>query len=249
MRALLFISLITSFKLHAQVSRSPAIVSGKCDLNIPTIIKQAGTEKLFSRTITQQVAIDSEDGVGCSALPKNRYPDSVYIDRAQKMMSEAFAHSLDNYQVQCSTYFKFVKSLADNQFTCGIPEIVTIKLNGFGCEKKISTDSQKEVYTAFTYADITYKEVGQIVTERPIEVVQKEQCKKVNECMNEAEESEMANLKKLAAVACKGDITPVATANSPKMESDNSFDGRRKAKAETEDTKVHTPEESGSIGR
>lgn len=63
--------------------------------------------------------------------------------------------------------------------------------------------------------------------------VQKEQCKEVKKCMNSAEEEEMEELKSLEAVACSNTLSAVTT-KTPGPVVDKNFDGKRKAKPNTE---------------
>lgn len=78
----------------------------------------------------------------------------------------------------------------------------------------------------------TYKviEAGkEVVKEKSIEEVQKEQCKEVRKCMFSAMEEEMEELKSLEAVACNNTLTAVTT-RTPGIVIDKNFDGKRKAK-------------------
>lgn len=78
----------------------------------------------------------------------------------------------------------------------------------------------------------TYKvmEAGiEVVKEKTIEEVQKEQCKEVKKCMFSAMEEEMDELKSLEAVACSNTLTAITT-KTPGAVIDKNFDGRRKAK-------------------
>lgn len=69
----------------------------------------------------------------------------------------------------------------------------------------------------------------EVVKEKAIEDVQKEQCKEVRKCMNSAMEEEMDELKSLEAVACNNTLTAVTT-KTPGPVVDKNFDGKRKAK-------------------
>jgi hypothetical protein len=78
----------------------------------------------------------------------------------------------------------------------------------------------------------TYKVVEggkEVVKEKTIEEVQKEQCKEVKKCMFSAMEEEMDELKSLEAVACSNTLTAVTT-KTPGAVIDKNFDGKRKAK-------------------
>jgi hypothetical protein len=78
----------------------------------------------------------------------------------------------------------------------------------------------------------TYKviEAGkEVVKEKSIEEVQKEQCKEVRKCMFSAMEEEMEELKSLEAIACNNTLTAVTT-RTPGIVIDKNFDGKRKAK-------------------
>lgn len=63
--------------------------------------------------------------------------------------------------------------------------------------------------------------------------VLKEQCKEVRKCMNSAEEEEMEELKSLEAVACNNTLNAVTT-KTPGPVIDKNFDGKRKAKPESD---------------
>lgn len=69
----------------------------------------------------------------------------------------------------------------------------------------------------------------EVVKEKTIEEVQKEQCKEVKKCMFSAMEEEMDELKSLEAVACSNTLTAITT-KTPGVVVDKNFDGKRKAK-------------------
>lgn len=69
----------------------------------------------------------------------------------------------------------------------------------------------------------------EVVKEKTIEEVQKEQCKEVKKCMFSAMEEEMEELKSLEAVACSNTLTAITT-KTPGAIVDKNFDGTRKAK-------------------
>ncbi len=77
----------------------------------------------------------------------------------------------------------------------------------------------------------------QVVKEKPIAQVQKEQCIEVRKCMNSALDGEMEELKSLEAVACSNTLNPVTT-KTPGNIIDKNYDGKRKAKAESEPESV-----------
>lgn len=52
---------------------------------------------------------------------------------------------------------------------------------------------------------------------RPVIEIHQEQCKRVRQCMNSAEDSEIPDLKKLEALVCHGNLIPVTT-SIPKLE-------------------------------
>lgn len=54
-------------------------------------------------------------------------------------------------------------------------------------------------------------------TSKPLIEIHQEQCKRVHQCMNSAADNEMPALKKLEALACKGELLPVTT-SIPKLE-------------------------------
>lgn len=69
----------------------------------------------------------------------------------------------------------------------------------------------------------------EVIKEKTIEEVQKEQCKEVKKCMFSAMEEEMEELKSLEAVACSNTLTAITT-KTPGAIVDKNFDGTRKAK-------------------
>lgn len=82
----------------------------------------------------------------------------------------------------------------------------------------------------------TYKVVingKEVVKEKDAMEVQKEQCREVRKCMNSAEEEEMDELKSLEAVACSNTLQAITT-KTPGPVVDKNFDGKRKAKPNTE---------------
>lgn len=75
----------------------------------------------------------------------------------------------------------------------------------------------------------------QVTRDKSFEQIQKEQCLEVKKCMNSAEESEMEELKSLAAVACSNTLNAVTT-KTPGSAGllDKNYDGTRKAKPSVE---------------
>ena len=69
----------------------------------------------------------------------------------------------------------------------------------------------------------------EIVIEKTVAHVQKEQCLAIRKCMASAEEEELVELKSLEDVACSSKLTSVNT-RTPAIAIDKNFDGKRKAK-------------------
>jgi hypothetical protein len=70
----------------------------------------------------------------------------------------------------------------------------------------------------------------EIVKDREIQDVLKEQCKEVRKCMNSAGDDEIDDLKKLEAVACNNSLSAVTTKTPGAVIKDENFDGNRRAK-------------------
>ncbi len=74
----------------------------------------------------------------------------------------------------------------------------------------------------------------EIVTDRSIEDVLKDQCIEVKKCMYSADDLEMDDLKSLEAVACNNNMSAVTTKTPGPVVENKNFDGKRKAKIITE---------------
>ncbi|MDD4973653.1 MAG: hypothetical protein PHY93_04845 [Bacteriovorax sp.] len=247
----LLVSVLVSFSLNAEVSRSPAVVGGQCDLDIRTTKIQSGSEKVFNQEVTHKVVILSDDSVGCSVMPKKQYPSSTYEENARNEMRLLFQKYPENYSKNCVEHFK-AQGLKKSEYVCEEPAIVSMSFTRFGCEKKMEDGTQKVAFAGFTYASVKYQQRGVRIEEKSAELVQKEQCARVNECIEQASEKEMPELKKLSAVACKAELTPVSTARAPALEKDSSFDGNRTPKNNSnsnsnKDEQQKNPEASGSV--
>lgn len=230
MKLFFFFSLFFSFNLNAEVGRSPAVVGGVCDLDIETTKIEKGTEKLFNSVITHQVIVRSGDESGCWTLPEKRYPDSVYKENVHNEMKILFQKYADNYSQKCNKYFKDL-GLKNSEFACDTPEIDSVSFAEYRCEKQFETGTRKLSFAASAKALIKYKQIGKKIEEKSVEVVQKEQCARVNECIEQASEKDISELKKLAVVACKNELTPIASGRAPAIEKDSSFDGNRVLKS------------------
>lgn len=247
MKSLIILSLLFCFNLKAEVSRSPAVVGGMCDLDISTTKIQKGSDKVFTDEVSHKVVILSDDSLGCSAMPKKQYPSSTYEENARNEMKLLFQKYPENYFKNCADHFKS-KGLKKTEFVCEEPSITAISFTRFGCEKKMEDGTQKVSFAGFTYATVKYQQRGVRIEEKTAEVVQKEQCARVNECIEQASEKEMPELKKLSAVACKAELTPVSTARAPALEKDSSFNGNRTPKTNSnKDEQQKNPEGSGSV--
>ncbi|MBC7429533.1 MAG: hypothetical protein H7336_13025 [Bacteriovorax sp.] len=69
----------------------------------------------------------------------------------------------------------------------------------------------------------------ELVTERAVSDILKDQCKAVKICMYSANDEDMDELKSLEAVACNNNMSAVTT-KTPGQVVDKNFDGKRKAK-------------------
>ena len=78
-------------------------------------------------------------------------------------------------------------------------------------------------------------------TNKPLIEIHQEQCKRVHQCMNSADDDEMPGLKKLEALACKGELVPVTT-SIPKLEVNKAElnDNSRREKLVNEDSSSNT---------
>ncbi len=88
----------------------------------------------------------------------------------------------------------------------------------------------------------------EVVKERPVEDVLKEQCKEVRKCMNSAGDEEMDELKKLEGVACNNTLMAVTT-KTPSPVVDKNFDGKRNAKPNLELERTTDSTKSNSISK
>ena len=233
MKFFIFLICFISFNLNAEVSRSPAVLAGSCDLDISTTMIKIGSEVSLVNSTNHQVNIRSSDeDPGCLALPKKRYADSVYEEHARDEIKILFQKYTTMYSKKCIAHFEKL-GLKKSEFICDIPIIGSITVKDFSCDKKVEEGTHKISYIASANAQIKFVQTGKIIVEKTVEVVQKEQCARVNECIQQASQKEMPELKKLSAVACKAELTPVSTARAPAVEQDSSFDGNRKPKSET----------------
>ena len=238
--------ILFAFDLKAQVSRAPAVLAEKCDLDISTSKIKKGTEKSFKNSINHQVIIHSSgEDLGCSILPKKRFPDSIYEQNVRNEINILFEKYPETYAKKCTEYFKHL-GLKSYEFTCDKPAVLSMTFKGYECEKKIEEGTHKISYAAVAKAEVQYSQVGNRLEEKSVEEVQKEECKRVNECIGQAEEKDLPELKKLAAVACRVELTPVSTANAPEAQKDSSFDGNRKPKIGSDGNKVSPQKNSSS---
>lgn len=236
----IIISFAYCFNLMAEVSRSPAVVEGACDLDIPTTIIKIDSEKKFKQEISHKVTILSDDGRDCSTMPKKQYPDSIYENHVRNEMDLLFKKYPENYSQKCAEFFKR-SGLKKSDYVCREPSIVSISFVEFGCDKKVATADVK----------ITYQQSGLRVEEKSLEQIQKEQCTRVNECLEQASSKEISELKKLASVACKNELVPINTGRAPAIEKDSSFDGKRIPKSTNKNGEIapFKREETNTVGR
>ncbi|MBC7712742.1 MAG: hypothetical protein H7177_05360 [Rhizobacter sp.] len=74
----------------------------------------------------------------------------------------------------------------------------------------------------------------EVVTDRAVADILKDQCKAVKKCMYSANEEDMDELKSLEAVACNNNMNAVTT-KTPGAVIDKNYDGKRKAKFDSRD--------------
>lgn len=232
----------------AEVGRSPAVIGGLCDLDIPTTQIKLGSKKIFTHEVNHKITIRSDDSFGCEALPQKQYPHSVYEEYAMNEMKLLFQKYPENYSKNCATYFQR-QGRKKSEYSCELPSIVSISFNSFGCEKKLEDGTQLVTFTGFANAIIKYQQAGSGIEEKSIELVQKEQCSRVNECIGQASEKEIPELKKLAVVACKNELTPISSGRAPAIEKDSSYDGRRIPKFNQKENLSPLKEDSKTIGK
>lgn len=79
----------------------------------------------------------------------------------------------------------------------------------------------------------------EVITERAVADILKDQCKAVKKCMYSANEEDMDELKSLEAVACNNNMSAVTT-KTPGAVIDKNFDGKRKAKFDSRDQQPAT---------
>ncbi len=245
------IFILQSNFLFAGVSRAPAVVNEQCDLNIATNKILEGSEKTFSSKVTHFVTIRSSDQYGCSTLEKKRYPDTFYEENVKNEMQVLFLKYPEKFSQSCVDHFKKL-GLKAFEYSCDQAEIESIYLSNYHCEKNNEEDTQKITYSATAEATVSYKQTGKKYIEKAVDVVQKEQCTRVNECIEQASDKELPELRKLAAVACRVDLVPVNTARAPALEKDTSFDGNRQPKNNdpsnsNKEEQNKTPTESGAV--
>lgn len=222
---LLFISL----KLNADPSRTPAVVESQCNLDISVVKIQNGSGITFTEMADHQVIVHSGDDIGCSVLAKKRYADSVYEENARNEMKILFSNEIETYSKKCREHFKQM-GLKGPQFKCETPEIISMSFSDYTCEKKMDNETQKITYISSANAKIKYTQLGNKFEEKSVDELQKEQCTKLNECIREASEKELPELKKLASVACKIELAIVPANKAPELEVDPNFNGGRNPK-------------------
>ncbi len=83
----------------------------------------------------------------------------------------------------------------------------------------------------------------EIVSERPVADILKDQCKAVKKCMFSANEEDMDELKSLEAVACNNNMNAVTT-KTPGAVVDKNFDGKRKAKFDPKDLPTQSTQQT-----
>lgn len=240
MKSFLCLWVLVSFSTNAEVSRSPAVIKDQCDLNIETNKIKAGSEKEFISETIHKVILHSDNNDGCMNAHAKKFTDSFYEENASNEIKILFAKNFGVYSKKCTDHF--IKQ-PDN-FTCEMPRVLSMTFFGFGCEK-VEDENHKVSYSKFYSAKIIYKQRGKQYEEKSAEVVQKEQCARAKKCMEQASEEALPELKKLSAVACNGELTPVSTARAPAVVSDpTNDDGNRIPKSNGPEK---SPKEYGSV--
>ena len=79
----------------------------------------------------------------------------------------------------------------------------------------------------------------EVVSERSVSDILKDQCKAVKKCMYSADEKDMDELKSLEAVVCNNNMNAVTT-KTPGIVVEKNFDGKRKAKFDPKDLPAQT---------
>lgn len=85
----------------------------------------------------------------------------------------------------------------------------------------------------------------EVVSERPVADILKDQCKAVKKCMFSANEEDMDELKSLEAVACNNNMSAVTT-KTPGNVVEKNFDGKRKAKFDPSERPVETTKQTAT---
>lgn len=247
MKFIFALLVILSTSLKAEVSRSPAIVTSLCELDIPTTRADETSKKNFVDTFSHKVLIHPDDIINCSTLPKKRLDDSLYILSARNEAQLLFKKYSNDYSKKCSQYYKLL-GLKEEEFVCAEPEIITMTPVKYECEKQTEEGTGKINYVSIAEVEIKYKQTGKRMIEKSAADLQKEQCHKAKECISNASEKNLPELKKLASVACKVEISPVGGTRAPALIHDSSFDGSRRPKIETDkDDKQNILEKSGTM--
>ena len=240
MKILCFACVFISFNSLAGVSRAPAVIAEQCDVDIPTTMIDEKSAKEFMASVNHKILVHSDDELGCSKLNKQRYPDSVYRTNAQNEIEVLFQKYPEKYSQKCKKYYGD-KSLKSFEYTCETAKVASMTFSKYSCDKIVEEGTHKVSYVSTAYAEINYKQVGKSLIEKPIELVQKEQCARTKECLDQAtEEKDKKAYKKLADVACKSDIVPVTTARVPALQQDPSLnDGERISEPKLKINKVN----------
>lgn len=81
----------------------------------------------------------------------------------------------------------------------------------------------------------------EVVSERAVSDILKDQCVAVKKCMYSADDEAMEELKSLEAVACHSNMSAVTT-KTPGQDVDKNYDGQRKAKFESRESESTVPQ-------
>lgn len=230
MKSLTLLLCFLSINATAEVSRSPAVVGGICDIDIETTIVATDSKKIFTEVLDHKVEVLSDEILGCSGMPKKQFPSSTYEAYARNEMGVLFKKYPETYSKKCHAYF-LSQGLRKSEYNCGKFSIASLKIGQFSCEKRIEEGSIKATFVGVAHAVVAFEQVGYKLEEKSVQTVQKEQCARVNDCMGQAQEKELAELKKLSVVACKNEVSPISSGRAPAIEKDaTNFDGKRNPK-------------------
>lgn len=209
--------------------RAPAVVQGQCELDIETNQVQKGSEKQFHDEMLHSVSVQFDQAVDCHAQSLEgmaRNEVSILLDKYR-----------ERYSKKCLSFYKLHSPQL--QAKCDLPQIDKVTAISSRCLKGYGEAKVK----------VTYWQNGRAIEERSVEVVQKEQCKKVSMCLAQSSDEEFQRLKQLQAVACKGEVSTKEVIRAPAIEREEGYNGERKSKLLEKDLKEDVGESSQDKAR